>query len=162
MCVRVSVRACVRACVCVCCAVLLFFHFSCHWGSERIASHFCSFIIRFLSSSARGTWASSLCYELYFGDVWVNQGVGDEKAFLKEFKERVLSMYRQEWDNSIRTKERFTVYSTFKSSLSLAPYLNELKHVKARNFLIRLRLGVSPLRTHKLRYRERCYTCWLF
>ena len=21
-----------------------------------------------------------------FGDVWVNQGVGDEKAFLKEFK----------------------------------------------------------------------------
>ena len=60
-----------------------------------------------------------------FGDVWVNQGVGDEKAFLKEFKEKVLSQYRQEWDNSIKTKERFTVYNTFKSSLSLAPYLNE-------------------------------------
>ena len=47
------------------------------------------------------------CYVLYkydFDDVWVNQGVGDEKAFLKEFKERVLSLYRQEWDNSIRTK----------------------------------------------------------
>ena len=49
------------------------------------------------------TWASSVCYVLYkydFGDVWVNQGVGDEKAFLKEFKERILSLYRQEWDNS--------------------------------------------------------------
>ena len=92
------------------------------------------------------TWASSVCYVLYkygFGDVWVNQGVGDEKAFLKEFKERVLSLYRQEWDNNIRTKECFTFYSTFKSSLSLAPYLNELKHIKLRNFLIRLRLGVS-------------------
>ena len=82
----------------------------------------------------------------------VNQGVGDLRAFLKEFKERVLSLYRQEWDNSIRTKERFIFYSTFKSFLSLAPYLNELKHIKARNFLIRLRLDVSPLRTHKLRY----------
>ena len=32
------------------------------------------------------TWASSVCYVLYkydFGDVWVNQGVGDEEAFLK-------------------------------------------------------------------------------
>ena len=90
-------------------------------------------------------------YKYDFGDVWVNQGVGDENAFLKEFKERVLSLYRQEWDNSLRTKERFTVYSTFKSSLSLAPYVNEIKHIKARNFLIRLRFGVSPLRTHKLR-----------
>ena len=103
------------------------------------------------------TWASSVCYVLHkydFGDVLVNQGVGDEKAFLKEFKERVLSLYRQEWDNSIRTKERFIFFSTFKSFLSLAPYLNELKHIKARNFLIRLRLDVSPLRTHKLRYCE--------
>ena len=93
-----------------------------------------------------------MLYKYDFGDFWVNQGVGDEKAFLKEFKERILSLYRQERDNSIRTKECFTYYSTFKSSLSLAPYLNELKHIKARNFLIRLRLGVSPLRTHKLRY----------
>ena len=62
------------------------------------------------------TWASSVCYVLYkydFGDVWVNQGVGDEKAFLKEIKERVLSLYREEWDTSIRTKERFTFCSTF-------------------------------------------------
>ena len=80
----------------------------------------------------------------------MNKGAGDEKAFLKECKKRVPSLYRQEWDTSIRTKERFTIYSTLKASLSQAPYLNELKHIKARNFLIRLRLGVSPLRTHKL------------
>ena len=87
-----------------------------------------------------------VCYALYnydFGDVWVNQGVGDEKAFLKEFKARM--------EQQFKNQERFTVYSTFKSSLSLAPYLNELKHIKARNFLIRLKLGGSPLRTHKLR-----------
>ena len=53
-----------------------------------------------------------------------------------------------------KNQRTFTVYSTFKSSLSMAPYLNELKHIKARNFLIRLRLGESPLRTHKPRYRK--------
>ena len=63
-------------------------------------------------------------------------------------------MYRQDWENNLRTKEHYSVYSTFKSSLSLSAYLNELKHVKARHFLIRLRLGVSPLRTHNLRYRK--------
>ena len=74
-------------------------------------------------------------YKYDFADVRVNQGLEDEMAFLKEFKERVLSLYRQEWDNSIRTKECFTAYTTFKSSLSLAPYLNELKDITARNFL---------------------------
>ena len=48
-----------------------------------------------------------MLYKYDFGDVWVNQGVGDEKAFLKEFKERVLYLYRQEWDNSIRSKKTF-------------------------------------------------------
>ena len=106
-----------------------------------------------LHEQNKRTWASSVCYVLYnFGDVWVNQGVRGEKVFLKEFKKTVLSLYRQEWDNSLRTKERFTFYSTFKSFLSLAPYLNELKHIKARNLLIKLRFGVSPLRTHKLLY----------
>ena len=90
-----------------------------------------------LHEQNKRTWASSVCYALYkyeFGDVWVNQGVGDGKAFLKEFKEL---LYKQEWDNSFRTKKRFAVYSTFKSSLSLALYLNEQKHIKARNFLTR-------------------------
>ena len=110
-----------------------------------------------LHEQNKKTWASFVCYVFYkydFGEVWVNQGVGNEKAFLKEFKERVLSLYRQEWENNLRTKERYSVYSTFKSSLSLSAYLNELKHVKARNFLMRLRLSVSPLRTRKLRYRK--------
>ena len=49
-----------------------------------------------LHEQNKRTWASSVCCALYrydFRGVWVNQCVGDEKAFLKEFKERVLSMY---------------------------------------------------------------------
>ena len=101
------------------------------------------------------TWATSVCYVLYkygFDDVWVNQGAGNEGLFLKEFKSRLISSYEQDWMDGLNNKERYSFYSTFKSSLSLSPYLSDLKHVKARNFLIRLRLGVSPLKIHKFRY----------
>ena len=46
-----------------------------------------------LHEQNKTTWASSVCYALYrydFRGVWVNQGIGDEKAFLKELNERVL------------------------------------------------------------------------
>ena len=48
-----------------------------------------------LDEQNKTTWPSSVCYLLYkydFGDILVNQGVGYEKAILKEFKERVLSI----------------------------------------------------------------------
>ena len=97
----------------------------------------------------------AICCTSMTGDIFGKSGRWIRKGISKGIQGKSIiyteSLYRQEWDNSIRTKERFTVYSTFKSSLSLAHYLNELKHIKARNVLIRLRLGGSPLRTHKLR-----------
>ena len=102
----------------------------------------------------RRAWASSVCYVLYrhgFDEVWENQKVGDELNFWKEFKDRLLILYKQDLATNLRTNDRFS-YSTFKSNLSLSPYLNDLKHVKARNVLIRIRLGVSALKTHKLRF----------
>ena len=62
---------------------------------------------------------------------------------------RLLTLYKQEWATNLRTNDCFSFYSTFKSNLSWSPYLNDLKHVKAKYFLIRKRLGVSPLKTHK-------------
>ena len=72
--------------------------------------------------------------------------------FLKEFKERLLTLYKQEWATNLRTNDPFTFHSTFQSILSLSSYLNDLKHVKVRNFLIRIRLGISQLKTHELRF----------
>ena len=103
-------------------------------------------MLLYLHERNRRTWASSVCYVLYrygFDEVWKNQGVGDEFFFLKGFKDRQLTLYKQEWATNLRTNDRFS-YSTFKSNLSLSPYLNDLKHVKDRHFLIRIRLGVSP------------------
>ena len=100
-------------------------------------------------------WASSVCFQLYkygFNHVWENQGVGDEKTFLKEFKNRLITEYKQEWFYSLATNERYLMYNMFKSSLTMSPFLHDLKHIKARNCLLRIRLGVSQLRSHRLRF----------
>lgn len=103
----------------------------------------------------RNTWASSICYLLYkhgFDEVWENQGVGNESLFITTFKERLIGMYKRDWQAEVDNKDRYLFYRSFKSELMLSPYLQELKHIKARNSLVRLRLGVSQLKTHKLRF----------
>ena len=53
-------------------------------------------MLLFLHEQNRNTWASSVCYLLYkygFDEVWVNQGVGDEKMFLRALKDRLLIAY---------------------------------------------------------------------
>ena len=112
-------------------------------------------MLLYLHEQNRKTWASSVCFLLYkygFNHVWENQGVGDEKTFLKEFKNRLITEYKQEWSDSIATSERYLMYNTFKSSLTMSPFLHDLKHIKARNCLLRIRLGVSQLRPHRLRF----------
>ena len=109
----------------------------------------------YLHEQNRKTWASSVCFLLYkygFNHVWENQGVGDEKTFLKEFKNRLITEYKQEWSDSIAASERYLMYNTFKSSLTMSPFLHDLKHIKARNCLLRIRLGISQLRSHRLRF----------
>ena len=70
---------------------------------------------------------------MVFNHVWENKGVGDEKTFLKEFKNRLITENRQEWSDSIAISERYLMYNTFKSSLTISPFLHDLKHIKARN-----------------------------
>ena len=74
----------------------------------------------------------------------------EKKMFLKEFKDRLLTLYKQEWVTSLRTND--PIFSAFRLNLSFLPYLNDLKHVNSSNFLITIRLVVSTLKTHKLRF----------
>ena len=107
-------------------------------------------MLLYLHEQNRKTWASSVCFLLY--KYIFNQGVGDEETFLNEFKNRLITEYKQEWSDSIATDERYLIYNTFKSSLTMSPFLHDLKHITARNCLLRIRLGVSQLRSHRLRF----------
>ena len=112
-------------------------------------------MLLYVHEQNRKTWASSVCFLLYkygFNHVWENQGVRDEKTFLKEFKNRLITKNKKEWSDSITTNERYLMYNTFKSSLTMSPFLHDLKHIKARIVLLRIRLGVSQLRSHRLRF----------
>jgi hypothetical protein len=103
------------------------------------------------------TWASSVCYFLHqygFQDVWVNQGVGDEKKFILTLKDRLIRDFSQNWFENMQSNDRYALYASIKSHFSLSSFLVEVKHVQARNYLIRIRLGVSQLRTHKLRFAK--------
>ena len=108
-----------------------------------------------LHNQDKKTWASSVCFLLYrygFGHVWQNQGVGNINQFLSIFKARLKDCYQQEWHFELQSRSRFSFYNTFKSTLSLTPYLVSAKCVSTRSALTRMRLGVSPLRPHRLRY----------
>ena len=108
------------------------------------------------TSKIEKTWASSVCFLLYkygFKPCMGKPGCLEmRKTFLKEFKNRLITEYKQEWSDSIATSERYLMYNTFKSSLTMSPFLHDLKHIKARNCLLRIRLGVSQMRPHRLRF----------
>ena len=85
--------------------------------------------------------------------VWLNQGVLAERFVLQlQLKRRFIDVYSQEWMANLRGSTRFDTYISFKVSLKCEPYLDFVKIKCFRDALIRLRLGITELRTHKNRY----------
>lgn len=102
----------------------------------------------------KDTWVSAVRSTLYrfgYGYVWESQGVDNAKAFLKDFRNRLIDCYMQEWYGQMQLNDRYLFYTTFKQSCKIASYLFSV-NVYTRKALIRFRLGVSFLHTHKLRY----------
>ena len=105
----------------------------------------------------KNTWASAICSFLYkhgFQEVWENQGVANERCFLQTLRSVLILNFKAEWLSDTADKERFHFYRTFKNELILSSYLQITSHLKARISLIRLRLGVSQINTHKMRFRK--------
>ena len=84
--------------------------------------------------------------------VWQNGGVGNKKIFLKLLKTRLIETYTEEWTSAMQNNDRYSIFYSYKSCISLSSYLVSLKHIEARNTLIKIRLGVSQLKTHSARY----------
>lgn len=100
-------------------------------------------------------WASSVCNTLYkygFGYIWENQSVCNSKRFLVEFKNRLIDCHLQDWDSLMSSKDRFLFYYSFKQFRGVPSYLFTINNLGYRKSLIRFRLGVSFLNTHRLRY----------
>ena len=92
-----------------------------------------------------------------FGYVWANQGVQNVNWFLRAFRERITHCWRQGWDGRIHERDRYSVYRIFKLEQSLEPYFYCVTNKALRDVFIRL--GISEIKTHKLRYSTDDLSC---
>ena len=94
------------------------------------------------------------CIDTALDSFGENQGVCNTKRFLCEFRQRLIDCCLQDWYSAVASKDRLAFYSSFLKSHSLADYLFIVKKAVLRKHLVRFRLGVSPLKTHRVRYSQ--------
>jgi hypothetical protein len=102
-------------------------------------------------------WASEireLLYSMGFHFVWLNQGVGNVKAFLAVLKQRLIDTFLQEWRATIRDKERYILYKTFKHDFGYSSYLLNVDIYCFRVAIAQLRLGVLPINSNTHRFSD--------
>lgn len=115
-------------------------------------------------------WAScikDLLSRLGFLIVWETQGVGNVKAFLNIFKQRVGDVFRQNWHSRLENSTRARCYIAF-ADFQYQNYLDVLNITKYRENLSRLRLSSHRLevevgrwaKPNKIPYQNRkCKVC---
>ena len=81
------------------------------------------------------------------------QGVGDVKSFIKEFKQRLIDCFKQDWHSALESHDFCNVYSYFNHSLVRSPYLSLLDNISVRRVFARFRIELSALKFHYLQYR---------
>ena len=119
-----------------------------------------------LHAKNKNNGVSHVCFTLYrygFGFVWENQGVCDVNNFICEFRQSLIDCFLLEWHSGVMvSRDRLAFYSLFKQSHSLADCFCIINKAVLRRNFISFRLGVSPLKAHRLRYTDRSqgnYTC---
>ena len=74
-----------------------------------------------------------------FGYVWISHDVGDIHYFMKEFKQRLIDCFSQNWDESVQESSRCKYYKHFKTLLNTERYLTIELPLKYRLALSRFR-----------------------
>ena len=88
-----------------------------------------------------------------FSYVWENQGVGCLNAFIREFRQRLIDMRWQIWDDHVNTSDRFSLYRQFKTLACVEPYIMLNLNRYIRYTLTRFRFGVSDIKVHRSRFK---------
>ena len=84
-----------------------------------------------------------------FDDVWHNQGVQNEAAFLRQLKTKLIDEFNTEWYQKMLNSDRFAFYRSFKERPFIESYLNDITIKRFRDVLIRFRLGINELKANK-------------
>ena len=124
----------------------------------------CYLLLKSHVDLGRSNWVSSirnLLLSLGFGDVWQAQEIGNPKAFLGEFKDRLKSVSMQHIQSRIR--EKFEAYLLFHPIFCRAGYVDHVSSITKRRLLAMLRLNCFPLRKNlflkKMVSNDKCENC---
>ena len=111
-----------------------------------------------LDARCKRNWVSNVrmhLFELGFGFVWMNQGVGRLNEFIRAFRERLIDCRWQDWEDHVQTSDRFSMYRSFNSTSHCTKTyitMNMDRHLK--RITTKFRFGVSELSVHYYRYRS--------
>eukprot|EP00745_Piridium_sociabile_P012238 TRINITY_DN18996_c0_g2_i5.p1 TRINITY_DN18996_c0_g2~~TRINITY_DN18996_c0_g2_i5.p1 ORF type:complete len:159 (+),score=0.05 TRINITY_DN18996_c0_g2_i5:375-851(+) len=84
--------------------------------------------------------------------VWVNRGVGCVQSFIKTFRQRLVDIRWQHWEDHINTSERFSFYRQFKTLPVVESYIMLDMNRHVRYAMTKFRLGVSDIAVHSSRF----------
>ena len=101
-------------------------------------------------------WASLIkttLSSLGFNYVWHAQGVGNSKAFLVSFKQRLSDNFQQNWHERLSNSTRASFYINI-SSFNFQPYLNIVNLKIFRQALTKLRLSSHRLEIESGRWTK--------
>eukprot|EP00745_Piridium_sociabile_P033756 TRINITY_DN5799_c0_g1_i7.p1 TRINITY_DN5799_c0_g1~~TRINITY_DN5799_c0_g1_i7.p1 ORF type:complete len:201 (+),score=5.71 TRINITY_DN5799_c0_g1_i7:293-895(+) len=110
-----------------------------------------------LDNRGKQCWVSKIREMLCltgFNIVWLQQGVGDVKLFLREFKQRLIDFFFQEWTGTIRDHDRFESYRTFKTLFEKERYVLDMDIYCFRVAITQTRFNVLPLNNNMYRYSD--------
>eukprot|EP00745_Piridium_sociabile_P044188 TRINITY_DN9210_c0_g1_i1.p1 TRINITY_DN9210_c0_g1~~TRINITY_DN9210_c0_g1_i1.p1 ORF type:complete len:408 (+),score=9.52 TRINITY_DN9210_c0_g1_i1:2081-3304(+) len=94
-----------------------------------------------------------------FGIVWMCQGVGCEYGFVSEFKDRLISSYKQDWHSEMENNEKYNWFYRFNSVFEKEKYIIEVTNKWHRISLARFRLRTLGLNAHKQWFQTDPSTC---
>ena len=124
-----------------------------------------------IDRSLRYSWVRSLRKLLFdsgFGEVWYNQGVGNQEYFYKMFRLRINDIFKQNWNVRLEESSRADFYRCYKRNFASSPYLEEVNIKSHRVALTRLLTSSHRLRvesgkwerpTPLPRNQRLCYHC---
>jgi hypothetical protein len=109
-----------------------------------------------LDAKGKRNWATKVKLKLVesgFDFVWINQGVEDISWFLRIFRERLIDLRWQSWNNHVETSNRFEFYNMFNPRHQIPVYITMRMDRHVKIIFTKFRFGISDLYIHSNRYK---------
>ena len=91
------------------------------------------------------------------GFYWLQQKVEDENAFLREMKQRLTDIYKQEWYSSIQESSSNRLFKHLKNNFAFEDYLN-MPNKYLRVSITKIRLSSHLLNVERGRWKKMALT----